>query len=109
MWVFVDETLPDEGASPDRILLLSCCEKACVEIRSDGKTVLKKSHKYYIQCKLQMAATETIKNFVAVWNPHGVIIDEIYFDTKFWYSIKNKFQEYYEHKNEIKIKNWEMA
>ena len=67
--LFVDKTLPYVGASPDRILLWSCCEKACVEIKCpysinytkpchsnleylricDGKTVLKKSHKYYTQ------------------------------------------------------------
>ena len=74
--LFVDETLPYVGAiSPDRILLCSCCKKACVEIKCpflvnytkpcysnleylrlcNGKTVLKKSHKYYTQCMLQMA------------------------------------------------------
>ena len=31
--LFVDETLPYAGASPERILLCSCCEKACVEIK----------------------------------------------------------------------------
>ena len=31
--LFVDETLPYVGASPDRILLCSCCEKACVEMK----------------------------------------------------------------------------
>ena len=61
LWLFVDETFLD------RILLCSCCEKACVEIKypylinytkpcyfdlgylqlCDGKTALKKSHKYY--------------------------------------------------------------
>ena len=31
--LFVDVTLPYVGASPDRILLCLCCEKACVEIK----------------------------------------------------------------------------
>ena len=31
--LFVDETLPSVGSSPDRILLCSCCEKVCVEIK----------------------------------------------------------------------------
>ena len=26
-----------------------------------------------------------------------MIVDEIYFDNEFWYSMKNKFQKYYEH------------
>ena len=40
----------------------------------DGKTVLKKSHKYYTQCMLQMAVTGTIKSYFVVVNPHGMII-----------------------------------
>ena len=68
------------GASPGRNLC-SCYEKACVEIKCpysinytilcysnleylqlwDGMTLLKKSHKYYTQCMLQMAVTGTIK------------------------------------------------
>ena len=79
--LFVDETLPYVGVSPDRILQCSCCEKACVEIKCpywidytkpsysnleylrlcDGKTLFNKYHKYYTQSKLQMAVTETIK------------------------------------------------
>ena len=98
----MDETLPYVGASPDRILLCSCCEKACVEIKCpysinytkpcysnleylrlcDGKTLLRKSQKYYTLCMLQMAVTGTIKNCF-VWNPHGMIIDEVYFDNEF--------------------------
>ena len=95
--LFVDETLSFVGVSPDRNLLFSCCEKACVEIRCpysknctkpcysnlehlglcDGKTVLKNSHKYYTQCMLQMAVCGTIKKYFVVWTPHGMIIDEI--------------------------------
>ena len=30
--LFVNETLPYVGASPNRILLCSCCEKACLKI-----------------------------------------------------------------------------
>ena len=115
--LFVDETLPYVGANPERMLLCSCYEKVCVEIKCpcsitytkpcysnleylqlcDGKTVLKKSHKYYSQCILQMAVTGTIKNYFVVWNPHGMIIDEIYFDNEFWCLMKNKSQKYYEH------------
>ena len=115
--LFVDETLPYVGASLDKILLCSCCEKACAKIKCsysikytkpcysnleyfrlcDGNTVLKKSHKYYTQCMLQMAVTGTIKNYFVVWTPHGMIIDELYFDNEFWCSVKNKFQKCYEH------------
>ena len=46
---------------------------------------------------LQMDVTGTIKNYFNVWNPHGMIIDETYFDNEFWYSMKNKFQKHYDH------------
>ena len=46
---------------------------------------------------LQMSVTGTIKNYFVVWTPHGMVIDETYFDHKFWFSMKNKFQKYYEH------------
>ena len=100
--LLADELLPYVSASPDKILLCSCCEKACVEIKRSysinytkpcysnleylrlchGKTLLKKSQKYYTLCMLQMAVTGTIKNCF-VWNPHGMIIDEVYFDNEF--------------------------
>ena len=91
--LLADELLPYISASPDKILLCSCCEKACVEIKRSysnleylrlchGKTLLKKSQKYYTLCMLQMAVTGTIKNCF-VWNPHGMIIDEVYFDNEF--------------------------
>ena len=106
--IFVDETLPYVGASPGRILLCSCWENTCMEIKCsysvnyakpcysnlqylrlcDRKTFLKNSHKYYTQCMLQMAVTIAIKSCFFVWTPHGMIINEIYFDNKFWYSIK---------------------
>ena len=31
--LFIDETLPYVGASPNKLLLCSCCEKTCMEIR----------------------------------------------------------------------------
>ena len=96
--LFVDETLPYVSANPDILLLCSCCEKTCVEIKCrysinciepcysnleylrlcDGKTVLKTSHKYYIQCMFQMAVTGTMENYFVVWTPHEMIIDQIY-------------------------------
>ena len=45
---------------------------------------------------LQIAVTGTHKNCFVVCTPHGMIIDEIYFDNEFLCSMKNKFQKYYE-------------
>ena len=95
--LFVDETLPNVGGSPDRILLwifmlwkglwgnqILLFNKLC-----DGNTELKKSNKYYTQCMLQMAVTETIKNYFVVWTPHEMIMMSY---NEFWSSVKNKFQ-----------------
>ena len=43
-----------------------------------------------------MAVSGTIESYFVAWTPHGMIIDEIYFDNEFWFSMKNKFQKYYE-------------
>ena len=115
--LFADETIPYVGASTDRVLLCLCCEKNFLEIKCpysinytkpccstfeylrlcDGKTMLKKFHKYYTQCRLQMAVTGTIKTYFVVLTPHGMIIFQIYFDNEFWCSVKNKSQNHCEH------------
>ena len=46
---------------------------------------------------LQMAVVGTIKNYFAVWIPHEMVIDDIYFDNEFGCSMKNKFKRCYEH------------
>ena len=43
--LFADETLLYTVAIPDKILLCSCREKAFVEVKCPGETVLKKFHK----------------------------------------------------------------
>ena len=50
---------------------------------------------------LQMAVTGTIEKYFVACATHGMIIDEIYFDNEFWYSMKNKFQKYYEHFSKV--------
>ena len=79
--LFVDETLSYVGASPDRILLCSCCEKTFMEIKCpsiinytktchsnlehlricDGKAVLKKSHNVTRSACCRLLLLELIK------------------------------------------------
>ena len=79
--LLADELLPYVSASPDKILLCSCCEKACVEIKRsysinytkpcysnlehlricDGKAVLKKSHNVTRSARCRLLLLELIK------------------------------------------------
>ena len=55
--------------------------------------LLKRSHKYYTQCMLQMSISGTIKNYFVGWTSYETIVDKIYFDNEFYCSLKNKFQK----------------
>ena len=95
--LFVDVKLPYRAIS-DNILPCSCYEMICLEIkylyliiyaktcysnleylrRCDGKkTELKKSLYYFTKYLFQMAVT--METYFAVWTPHGLIVDKIYF------------------------------
>jgi len=117
--LFLHNEFPFIGASPDRMLSCSCCLPACLEVKCpysinytspDDASVnlpyltrndtidelqLNRRHKYYTQCLMQMAVTGCQKTYFVVWTPHGMVIDEIYFDEELWISMKNKFVQYY--------------
>ena len=102
----LDETMPYFGASPDRLMLCSCCVEACIEIKcpcsinytesneqildcsyKDGGAVkLKQNHKYF---------TKTKTAYIVVWTTHGIVIDKITFDRGLWESIKSNFEMFY--------------
>ena len=115
--LFLDKTVPYIGGSPDRILTCSCCKPACLEVKCpysinhlsprdpDAKLnylikngddlVLNKNHRYYTQCLVQMAVTESSHSYFMVWTPHGFIIDHIDFDDNRWYLLKLEMVSYY--------------
>lgn len=114
--VYLDKAIPFIGASPDRVMTCSCCEPACVEIkcpisinymspenanlpymdRSNGKSILKHSHKYYTQCQMQMGVTGMKLCYFMVWTPHGKILDEVNFDASFYENLKLSCEFYYD-------------
>jgi len=121
--LFIDKTMPYVGASPDRIMVCSCCEKSCLEIKcpysinytvpnetnlnylikNGEKLSLKTNHKYFTQCMLQMGVTGTKKTYFVVWTPRGMVIDEITFDENMWLEMKSVFERYY---NEFYLRSY---
>ena len=113
--LILDRTMPYIGASPDRLFSCSCCGVACVEIKCpysvnyttpddtnldyllkvDDEIKLKRTHKYFTQCMMQMGVTNISKLYFVVWTPHGLIIDHISFDPELWSSMKHKFEKFY--------------
>ena len=101
--LFLDESFPYIGASPDAIVNCECCGLSCLEIKcpysisylspqdpsvklafmTENNTKLKKNHKYFTQCQLQMYVTRAKRCFFMVWTSHGNVIDEIAFDEEF--------------------------
>jgi len=114
--LYLDTSIPFIGASSDRIVSCDCCGFACLEVKcpysinftkpseknlnyltTDGeRVVLKTTHKYYTQCMLQMGVTDIKKLFFVVWTSHGMVIEEINFDSDMFSHMKTKFKKYYE-------------
>ena len=117
--LYLDEQFPYIGASPDRIILCSCCPKACLEVkcpfsinyttpydpsiklpyltRKDDVIKLNRNHKYYTQCQMQLGVTGIKKSYFMVWTSHGYVIDEIFFDAEYWNNLKSLFADFYKH------------
>lgn len=114
--LFIDGDVKFVGASPDGLVTCCCCSPSCLEIKCpfsishksptdvvldflverNGKKVLKKSHKYYTQCQLQMYATNLKKCFFMVWTSHGFVIDDILYDEDFCKNLIEMVKLFYE-------------
>ena len=117
--LFLDNTLPVIGASPDRIISCSCCHKACLEVkcpysisytspqhpnvdlpylkRVDGKLSLHRSHQYFTQCQMQMGVTGLEFCYFFVWTQHGFVMEKIQFDLEFCNNLKKKLSDFHVH------------
>ena len=111
------EEMPFVGGSPDRIIECDCCGKACLEIkcpysirhlaphhpeaslsymnRESNVLTLKKTHKYFTQCQIQMVAAKVTKSYFFVWTVHGNIMQQIDIDQTFWSILKSDLNEFY--------------
>ena len=43
----------------------------------------------------QMGVTELSKTFFVIWTPHGILIDQIEYDSELWNGMKDCILEYY--------------
>ena len=115
--LYLCESMPYVGGSPDRIVSCSCCGKFCLEVKCpssirhtspldphvelpylkkvNGDITLNKRHMYYTQCQVQMAATGINKGYFFVWTAHGTFQEKLYFDEEFWAHSKLDFEEFY--------------
>jgi len=102
--LFVDETRPYLCASPDAVVSCDCCGQGLLEVKcplssagihpsdanlpylqhSDGKLVLKHSHKYYAQIQCQMAVRKRPWCDFFVYSRHGYHLERIFFDASYW-------------------------
>ena len=108
--LFVSKSHPYIGASPDTLVLCSCCQKACVEIKCpysirnqsvvgawnetsflekrDGKIQLKQNHKYYTQIIGQLAMTDCKQCYFVVWTTvDPPLVETIMFDEANWQAV----------------------
>ena len=115
--LFLDKDLKFVGASPDGLVMCSCCCNAILEIKCpysinyqspvdtdvdylvnvDNVKKLKVTHKYYTQCQLQMHVTGIKRCFFFVWTSHGYVIDEIFYDNEFCAKLVDYISIYYDH------------
>ncbi len=95
--IFLCQDMPFVGGSPDRILSCQCCGKSCLEVKcpfsithlspvdaeaklpylkkdANLQTFLNRNHKYYTQCKVQMAASRIYTSYFFVWTSHGYFV-----------------------------------
>ena len=113
--LFIDNELPYIGASPDGIVTCSCCPKRVLEIKcptscmhsppvadnvecltqADGKTALKKNHKYFTQTMGQMAVTKLCCADFFVYSDRGCHLERITYDDNLWQTILKQLQKFF--------------
>ena len=116
--LFVSKSHPHIGASPDALVLCSCCQKACVEIKCpysirnqsvveawnetsflekrDGKIQLKRNHKYYTQIIGQLAMTDCKQCYFVVWTTvNPPLVETITFDEAYWQAVLQNLVIFY--------------
>ena len=116
--LFLCKDVPFVGASPDRFIVCDCCGESCLEVKcplsithtsptdpnvllpylmlnEDSTVMLKRKHKYFTQCQVQMAATEMTRTYFFVWTSHGNFTEKLYFNSGFWSETQLLLKEFY--------------
>ena len=116
--IFLCRDMPFVGGSPDRIIVCDCCGRSCLEVKcpysiahttptdqninlsylkrgAHSSLMLNRSHRYYTQCQVQMAATGITKGYFFVWTSHGTFVEKVSFDEGFWDETKKLCNDFY--------------
>ncbi|XP_077058645.1 uncharacterized protein LOC143711198 [Siphateles boraxobius] len=115
----INPSFPEVGASPDGLIHCTCCGKGCLEIKctykhqnnsilqactddsnfclqlTDGKLILKKTHKYYSQVQTQIFVTRSGFCDFVVWTQRDCAVVRILPDVEFWTTLLTKAQEFF--------------
>ena len=115
----VNPKFPHLGASPDGLVSCECCGEGLLEIKcpysirhttptsadtpkdfylkrnDDGILKLSPTHKYYYQVQGQMAVCERKYTYFVCWTPHGLHLERIQYDTRFFSSIKPRLDDFF--------------
>ena len=63
--------------------------------KSDSEIKLNTNNSYFTQSILQMAVTNRNMCYLAVWTPHGKVIDTLSFDDIMWKNTEEKLIAFY--------------
>ena len=61
----------------------------------DGIIKLSPTHKYYYQVRGQMGVCERKYTYFVCWTPHGLHLEQIQYDTRFFSSIKPRLDDFF--------------
>ena len=114
--LYILDSHPFIGASPDAIISCDCCGFSCCEVKcplsvADSKpstenipwliktpsgVALSSKHKYYTQVQGQLGVTHMRKCFFFVYSRHGNVLVQIYFKFAFWKAVLTNLKFFFE-------------
>ena len=114
--LFLDQSRPYVGASPDGLISCTCCGKGTLEVkcpfcfkeglpeedqenfcmsRNDGKWRLKRSHAYYYQIQMQLAVCKLSYCDFVVWTENDIVVERIMFDDAFYEEVMEDIRHFF--------------
>ncbi|KAK0134969.1 Protein YNG1 [Merluccius polli] len=114
----VNPSFPEIGATPDALVYCACCGKGCLEIKcpfkhwdhnilqactdkdfcvqfTEGRMLLKKTHKYYKQVQTQIFVTESQFCDFVVWTTKSLTTVRVMPDVGLWETLLPAAQDFF--------------
>ncbi len=114
--LYVDIERPYIGASPDRIITCTCCDRGCLEVKcpfcvkdglseddnlcmkkSGDKWTLKKEHSYFYQVQTQLHVCKVDYCDFVMWTEQNVVIERITTDRDFFDSLIEHIEHFFKY------------